>query len=168
MGVTVKYSTEKDIMKDIKKNVEGLNGRKVNVGCLKGSHAWLAAIHEYGCKIKVTPKMRAFMHSQGMHLKKSTTTIVIPERSFIRAGYDDRRQGVLKHTDVLLKDVLGGKMSEDDFLKTVGIYLSSEIKEYATNLSSPANSSYTVQQKGSSNPLWDTGQMIGGITYEVK
>lgn len=164
----IKYSTKKDIMKDMQKNVSKINGRKVNVGCLKGSHAWLAAIHEYGCTINVTPKMRAFLHSQGIHLKKSTTQIKIPERSFIRAGYDEKRSEVLSNTDSLLKDVADGTMSAETFLKTVGLYLSSEIKDYATDLSSPSNSPATQKMKGSSNPLWDTGQMIGGISYEVK
>lgn len=165
--MNVKYSTKKDILSDMPKRIKELDGRKVNVGCLEGSHAWLAAIHEYGCRINVTPKMRAFLHSKGIHLRKSTTVIVIPERSFIRAGYDDRRKGVFKYTDQLLSDVVGDKMSPDEFLKTVGIFLSSEIKEYATDLKDPANSSFTIQEKGSANPLWDTGQMIGGITYEV-
>lgn len=164
----VKITTKKVLFPDVKKTLEGLNGRKVNVGCLKGSHQWLAAIHEYGCRINVTPKMRAYLHYQGIHLKESTTVIVIPERSFIRAGYDDRKKRVLDHSEILLKDVLGGKMSEDDFLETIGIELASEIKEYATNLSDPPNSSYTISKKGSSNPLWDTGQMIGGISHEVE
>lgn len=163
-----KYSTKKDLIGDMQKNLEALDGRKVEVGCLKGKHQWLAAIHEYGCRITVTPKMRAYLHSQGIHLKKSTTQIVIPERSFIRAGYDDRIDGVMKHANVLMQSVLNGKMDEQKFLKTLGLYLSSEIKEYATNLSDPPNSSFTVKQKGSSNPLWDTGQMIGGITYKVE
>ena len=163
-----KYKAGKDDLFSVEKTVKALNRKKVNVGCLEGSHAWLAAIHEYGCRINVTPKMRAYLHSQGFHLKKSTTTIVIPERSFIRAGYDKSQKKVLDKTEALVADVVNGKMSEEQFLKTVGIFLSSEIKEYATNLNSPSNHPFTQSQKGSSNPLWDTGQMIRGITYEVK
>lgn len=103
-----------------------------------------------------------------MHLKPTTTEIVIPERSFIRAGHDKHADGVLQKTEVLLKDVLGGTMSEDQFLKTVGILMSSKIKEYATDLDSPPNSKFTAERKGSDNPLWDTGQMIGGITYKIE
>jgi len=40
----------------------------------------LAEIHERGCIIKVTPKMRAYLHSQGLHLKPSTQYIRIPPR----------------------------------------------------------------------------------------
>lgn len=166
--MSVKYSTKKDGLAKLKYQAEKLNDRKVNVGCLKGSHAWLAAIHEYGCRIKVTPKMRAYLHYMGLHLKPTTTEIVIPERSFIRAGYDQSIDRVTNHAEMLIDDVLDGKMTVDQFLKTVGIELASEIKEYATNLKDPPNSSFTVEQKGSANPLWDTGAMIGGISHEIE
>lgn len=45
----------------------------------------LAAIHEYGATIDVTPKMRNYLHSIGIHLKPTTYSIVIPARSFLRA-----------------------------------------------------------------------------------
>lgn len=40
----------------------------------------LARILEYGARIKVTPKMRAYLHWRGLHLKAETTHIVIPAR----------------------------------------------------------------------------------------
>ncbi len=164
----VKWTTKKNDFPSMERTLEGLNGRKVNVGCLDGAHAWLAAIHEYGCKIPVTPKMRAYLHHNGLHLSPKTTTIVIPERSFLRTGYDENIDKVLKKTDALLSDVLAGRMSEDTFLKAVGITLSSEIKDYARDLDKPANHPFTKSRKKSDNPLWDTGQMIGGITYEIE
>lgn len=166
MGVN--WKTTKNEFPSMIKTLESINGRKVKVGCLEGEHAWLAAIHEYGCTIKVTPKMRAYLHHKGLHLKKETETIVIPERSFLRAGYDKNRKKVLDRTEALLEDVIGGTMSEEQFLKTVGILLSSEIKDYARDLSSPRNHPFTQAQKGSSNPLVDTGGMIEGITYKVE
>lgn len=42
-----------------------------------------APSHELGAKIKVTPKMRAYLHSIGIHLKPSTTHITIPKRAFL-------------------------------------------------------------------------------------
>lgn len=149
-------------------SVQALKGMKVNVGALEGEHAWLAGIHEYGCRIPVTPKMRAWFHHQGVHLKKSTTVIVIPERSFLRAGFDEHAQRILDNTESLLGDVADGTMSPHEYAKLIGLQLSTKIKEYARNLSSPPNSSFTVQRKGSSNPLVDTGDMINSITYEVE
>lgn len=40
----------------------------------------LFRIHEEGCLIKVTPRMRKFLHYLGIHLKETTTIIRIPPR----------------------------------------------------------------------------------------
>ena len=163
MGAKIK--TVKDNFPSMIKTIELLNGRKVEVGCFYGEHAWLASIHEYGCKIPVTPKMRAYLHSIGLHLKKSTTVITIPERSFLRAGYDEKKDEVLKKVEILVPDVVEGKMSVEQFCSMVGIMLSTQIKKYARDLKDPPNSSFTAGQKGSNNPLVDTGDMINGIGY---
>ena len=163
----VKVTTQKNDFPKMEKSIKDLNGVNVNVGVLGGEHAWLASIHEYGCRIPVTPKMRAFLHRKGLHLKKSTTEIIIPERSFLRSGFDENHEDILKTTEAVLPDVLIGTMSVEQYAKTVGLQLASAIKEYAVNLSSPPNHPFTKEQKGSSNPLVDTGNMINGITYEV-
>lgn len=48
------------------------------------TNAELGAVHEFGATINVTPKMRAYLHHIGIHLKKETTSIIIPTRSFLR------------------------------------------------------------------------------------
>jgi phage gpG-like protein len=45
----------------------------------------IAAVHEFGTVIDVTPKMRAYLHYVGLHLNPATTHIHIPPRSFLRA-----------------------------------------------------------------------------------
>ena len=40
----------------------------------------LARILEYGARIRVTPKMRAYLHWRGLHLKAETKFIIIPSR----------------------------------------------------------------------------------------
>ena len=153
----------------MQKSAHALKGRAVNVGYLQGGEmAWLASIHEYGCRIKVTDKMRAFLHSQGLHLKATTKEIVIPERSFLRGGWDAHHEAVIKQTDPLIADVTAGKMSADQFCEVVGLLLKSKIQDYAVDLRNPANHPFTVQRKGSSNPLVDSGDMIGALSYEVE
>lgn len=44
----------------------------------------IAAVHEFGTVIPVTPKMRAYLAAQGLYLRRSTTHIVIPPRSYLR------------------------------------------------------------------------------------
>ena len=46
--------------------------------------AWYGRVHEFGAMIKVTAKMRGFLHSIGIHLKASTSQLHIPPRPFAR------------------------------------------------------------------------------------
>lgn len=163
----VKFKTTKNKFPEMVKTAKALNGRKVQVGCIQGDHAWLASVHEYGCNIPVTDKMRAFLHSKGIHLKKSTKVIKIPERSFLRSGHDEHIDEVLKKADKLLSLVVGGQKDEQQLFEAVGEMLATKIKTYARDLSSPPNSDFTVEEKGGSNPLVNTGNMIEGISFEV-
>ena len=51
----------------------------------------LAALHEReeGTRIKVTPKMRAYLHARGLHLRRTTTEIFIPGRPYIKPAFRD-------------------------------------------------------------------------------
>ncbi len=60
------------------------NEDSVFIGVKRGNkEVNIAAVHEFGCTIGVTPKMRAYLHYHGIHLKKSTTHIHIPARPFL-------------------------------------------------------------------------------------
>ena len=163
----MKHTTKFDKLTQMQVQLEGMRDRKVVVGALQGDHAWLAGIHEYGCDIPVTPKMRAFLHSQGLHLKDSTTVIRIPERSFLRSGHDANIDRVMQQTNRALAQVMAGKMTVDDMLDLCGEQLATAIKKYMRDLDNPANHPYTVEQKGSSNPLvGTTGSLIESITWK--
>lgn len=165
----VRWKTTKNDFPKMERAIQGLNGKKVSVGVLGGGEqSWLASIHEYGCKIKVTPKMRAYLHNTGLHLKPTTTHITIPERAFLRNGFDENKDEVIKNAEQVLGNVLGGTMTPEQFFELVGLLMKSKIQDYARDLDSPPNHPYTVNKKGSSNPLVDTGDMIGAITYKVE
>ena len=162
----VKWTTKKNELPKMHLNVKNLNGRKVQIGP-KGEQAWFAGIHEYGCIITVTPAMRAFLHRKGLHLKESTTVIKIPERSFLRNGHDECVNEVMKQIERATELVIAGKMSEDELLSWAGEQFAEEIKEYIVKLSSPPLHPFTVEQKGSSNPLVNAGGG-GGIVSSIQ
>lgn len=163
----VKWKTKTNKIPAIKTSLKGMNDRAVIVGALEGDHKWLAGIHEYGCNIPVTPKMRAFLHSQGLHLKQSTTVIKIPERSFLRATHDKEADRILTQTERAISLVLSGEMSVDDMIELYGQQFVSAIKRYMRDLSEPENHPFTVDQKGSANPLvGTTGHLIESITWK--
>ena len=136
------------------------------MGVLDGDNAWLAGIHEYGCNIIVIPEMRAYLHRAGLHLKDSTTVIKIPERSFLRNGHDENADRIIEQTERAIGQVLIGAMEVDDLIELYGQQMSTAIKTYMRNLSRPANHPFTINQKGSSNPLIDTGGLLESITYK--
>lgn len=112
--------------------------------------------------------MRAWLHKNGLHVKDSTTEIVIPERSFLRKGFDEKHMRAIEKAERVLPLVISGDMSSDQFYEIVGTLLRDGIKDYAVSLNSPPNHPFTTDRKHSSNPLVDSGDMINSIEFEVE
>lgn len=127
----------------------------------------IAGVHEFGAKIQVTPKMRSFLHHIGIHLRKETETINIPERSFLRTGFDENVNKIQQQAELLLDGVLDLKIDAKAFYEALGAVCVSMFQDYLTEISSPPLSSVTIERKGSSNPLIDTGRLRQAITYRV-
>ena len=73
----------------------------------------IAAIHERetGTRVRVTPKMRAYLGSKGLHLKASTTALFIPGRPFVKPAYREfKEKGITKKLfDNAVTETLQGK-----------------------------------------------------------
>lgn len=139
--------------------------------------AGLGAVHEFGCQIPVTDKMRGyFFHHFGINLKKSTTHIIIPSRSFLQMPLE-RRQDLMKkfkshvgdNEDVLYYiEKTGDSQSLAILLGTAGVKQIMEAFETGGWGEWEPNSGITSSQKGSALPLVDTGNLKQHITYEVE
>ncbi len=75
----------------------------------------IAAIHELGdgqggdLYIKVTPKMRAYLHSQGLHLKSDTQFIRIPRRPTFEPVWEQNKDDWAKEfVEDVAKGTVGG------------------------------------------------------------
>lgn len=159
---------DKNRIPEVIKTIEEFNGQKMHVGVLDdGKMGMIAAVQEYGIKIEVTPKMRGYLASQGLYLKKTTTHITIPERSFIRAGWDDSEEEFFDKAENFIKDAVLGGVSVNAVIDAMGQEARDLIRLFARDLKDPANHPFTIDQKGSSNPLVDSGGLIGAITYEI-
>lgn len=199
--MSIKVKTVKDDFYKMGKSFESLNGTSVDVGVLEGEHAWLAAIHEYGCNIKaknrqyltvplipeaVGKKARSFTNLFVYTSKKGnkflarsvnnslelvywlTPSVTIPERSFLRAGFDKHHEEVVKSALRMMPAVIHGEMSEAQFFEEFGNMFSGTIYDYAMDLKTPEKHSITVSQTGIENPLVGaTGSMTDGISYKV-
>lgn len=165
----IKFKTIKNDFPKMEMAIKSMSNRSIEVGAIEGEHSWLAAIHEYGLDIEVTPEMRAYLHYNGLHLKKSTTHIKIPERSFLRSSHDENADEVIRNSERALGQVVIGKMSLDEYMEMVGRNYVTMVKDYIVELSSPPNHPFTVERKGSSNPLvGETEGLVESISYRVK
>lgn len=92
----------------------------------------------------------------------------IPERSFLRAGIDENKSELNTLTDKLLGQVLDGKESIPRALGLIGQKAVAVIKNRIAEGIEPPLKTKTINRKGSSKPLVDTGQLVNSITYEVR
>ena len=147
------------------------------------TNAELGAIHEFGCTITVTEKMRNYLHSQGVHLKKDTISVVIPTRSMLRAslmspeGKKELRRviadgigGEIKTTDLsnktankILDDTIH-LLAETAYLRVLQAFESGGFGKWAPI------SEFTAQRRYNAGnpPLTDTGNLRRSISYEIK
>ena len=127
----------------------------------------IANVHEFGVSIQVTDKMRRYLAAQGLPLRKTTTQINIPERSYIRSSFDEQKGNIEDQARKLLIQVLELRLPPLTFFDVLGGIMVSMVQEYMVNLSDPPNHPFTIERKGSSNPLIDTGRLVGAVTHKV-
>lgn len=151
---------------EIIKEMKDWRGIKGKVGVLgDGEMATIAAVHEFGTRIKVTDAMRGYLGSQGLHLKKETSHIVIPERSYLRSTMDDQ-----KTADAMTDSMKQAMDKNFDGRKAISAMCATAVGRIQRKINSgvaPALSDFTKQQKGSGVSLNDTGRLKQSITYEV-
>ena len=150
--------------------LDKLNRGYVEIGILGDNSSQIlliAEVQEYGINIKVTDKMRKYLAAQGMPLKSTTKEIHIPERSYIRGSYDENKKKIYQ-LESMIDEVITFKITPDELLERMGAFCVGIIQEYLIDLKKPANHPFTTQQKGSSNPLIDSGQLLNSINYKVK
>lgn len=158
-------------VKQLTDSLKKLGGSSIEVGIFGADDSELVMIgrvHEYGTTINVTPKMRGWFAGNGYPLKKTTTQIKIPERSFLRSGYDENIDDINRKVQQLFPDVLEHKVNPDVFMNEIGKEFAGLIQKKLRNLRTPPNSSMTIDRKKSSNPLINSGRLVGSIRHEVK
>lgn len=155
---------------DLVKRIEKLKGKGMQVGIFGGDDSEVllyASVQEYGAKIRVTEKMRGYLGYIGIHLMKDTEYITIPERSFIRSTFDEKKSDFELVIDGMIERYVTGQIEFQLMVDAIGEYLVSLVRKQIVAIDSPPNHPATIEQKGSSNPLVDTGRMIDSITFKV-
>lgn len=91
----------------------------------------------------------------------------IPARPFLLNAIRSNRKKYLAALRKSAKKIIHGETSLNIVMNKLGILASEDVKSEITNLKTPPNSSVTIEMKGSSNPLIDTGEMRSSVTWEV-
>jgi hypothetical protein len=86
----------------------------------------------------------------------------VDERSFLRTGVEDARVDMIGIASSRL-----AKDGADKTLGLIGITAQNAVQNKIVSLRTPGNAESTKRAKGSSNPLVDTGQLLGSITFVV-
>ncbi len=94
----------------------------------------------------------------------------VPERSFMRSTlfenerkYKNRLAKVIKRA---VEGESGRQWSPDMLMGLLAQSVQDDIKRKITEIQDPPNAQETINRKGSSNPLIDTGQMRDSIRWE--
>ena len=92
----------------------------------------------------------------------------IPARPYLDVALTENSANYSKTFKELLPDVLDGKKSTGDLLRSLGNQAASDVRVYMDELASPPNAPATVRRKkGEDNPLIDTGHMKQSIQFEI-
>lgn len=91
----------------------------------------------------------------------------IPERSFVRAWFDENQGKCREAIRRMTIAVAAGKYTKEQAYELVAQRFVGEIQRRMAQGIPPPNAETTIKLKGSDKPLIDTGQLRSSITYRV-
>jgi len=89
--------------------------------------------------------------------------INIPARPWLEPGVESATPEVL----ATIQDGMDEGKTMDQIIESIGVVAEGAVKVYMTELKTPPNAASTIRNKGSSNPLIDTGAMRQSVTHKV-
>lgn len=158
---------------NIAKQFDYLSHFEVAVGFFGENDALLLTIvraNEYGADIK--PKKGDYLYvpykkandKQGFYKLKE---VHIPARPFIENAWKANEEKYKKMVLDGLTDIANGKITGRGLLNKIGSECVSDIRDAAIDLKTPPNAPLTIANKGSKNPLVDTGELERKVTYKI-
>jgi len=91
-----------------------------------------------------------------------------PERSFVRAWADANKDEHITLERKLAESVVEGSNTIESALEKMGLLLAASMQANIRSGVGPANAESTIDRKGSSSQLIDTGQLVSAISHEVE
>lgn len=91
----------------------------------------------------------------------------IPPRPFMRNSLKKNLKKYKRFIKTKLSRITLLRTQQTTVLNKLGLMAQGDIQTEIRVLNKPINAASTVRQKGSSNPLIDTGEMRQAVTYEI-
>lgn len=135
--------------------------------------AW---VNEFGAVIPMTERQRrwfwAQMRAHGIPRRARPTggpvgAIVIPARSFLRAGVQEASEKIGRTGNLVLREVLEGKRTAMEFFDAMAAQIRIAIVDKINRTFTPPLHPLTVAMKGTDKPLIRTGQLRAAIRARV-
>lgn len=177
-GMSVNVTDENRIPAVIDE-LQKLQSMQIEVGIMGDADSemqMIATVNEFGAKIKITQKMAAFLALRAKELdlpkktKKGDGYIDIPARSFLRYTFDNETamNRAFKNLEIAVERIFMGTGTAEQAANVIGQSVVDAIKNRIRSNIQPANSAFTVANKGTGkNTLIDSGRLIGAITWRL-
>lgn len=134
-------------------------------------------IHKELDKLKTNKRITVGIHeSAGQHpdagitnaqlgatLHFGTMNGRIPARPWLDVGVASGNKEYVS----IIANGLENNLPLDQILNQIGVVAVGNVQLYMTQLKSPPNAPSTIDKKGSSNPLIDTGNLRSSVTFEL-
>ncbi|MDR2484262.1 MAG: hypothetical protein LBD55_02570 [Treponema sp.] len=140
---------------EIRLQIEAFSHLGIKAGIVEGS----------GSQDGVAIAQYAAWNEYGVPGKKKLWAI--PPRPFIRGWVENNSEQIKATQERLFKRVSAGKMDAETAIKRLGEFARSGIKRYIREGNFTPNADTTIERKGSSQPLIDTGAMRNSVSYEI-
>ena len=138
-------------LSELRREIERRNS--VYVGLPKGTGSY-----EDGTPIAVIGAVHEFGSADGH----------IPERSFLRVPIRANSKEFAQIFKELMPQVMGGQITMFQMLEQVGAKAAATSQEAISDGIAPSNAQSTIDRKGSSTPLVDSGSLRQNITYIIE
>lgn len=104
------------------------------------------------------------------HVFLLKTLVKIPERAYIRVTFDSAvtHEKIKRVAIAMMNRVLAGSANANDFLTAIGEAMAASVKLTITGGIDPQNSELTLSMKKGTTPLYDEGDLLKSISYEVR
>lgn len=94
-------------------------------------------------------------------------TATIPERSFLRSTFNAKQSDYIKAMQKAVDFVVIGKISAPQALGQLGLRMVSDVQATIDKIQAPPLAQSTIDAKGSSKPLIDTGRLRASIGFDI-